>query len=130
MQYDQDIAKRFTEFRIMYIAKTQSQAAEKLKCQQSKISLIEAAKQSIDFDLIATMIRYYKLNAEWMATGLGSPKLDKVVKANLITDLQSFKQDLLAMQGLIKMMKANQTYTIKLVKKLQDEIDRMHLAEK
>lgn len=121
--YDKDIAKRFAQFRLKYIADSQAQAARELKCNQAKISLIESAGQSVDYKFVALLIKKYQLNAEWLSTGIGNMRLKQEPQkaGELITNIADLKSEIEILKKAIMIMQVNQNHFIKVIQKFMDE---------
>lgn len=70
------IGRRFRYFRENHVGLTQAQLATEFGVHQTTVTNIELANTSPRLEYLVHLNRYYKLDTNWMLTGLGAPLLD------------------------------------------------------
>lgn len=133
MRHDIEVAKRFAQFRLQFIAKNQEEAAKILDIGQATVSRLEQGTTPMSVAVLAILVKHYYLNIDWLLTGKGKMQ-DKVeVKNTTVTDITAIKGDMQLILKQLKMLQANYTYTVNkmndriagLEKQLQDQRERV-----
>lgn len=112
-----DLANNLYEFRIIYIDKEQKAAAEKLSMPPSTLSQMESAKRPINIELLIKLITQYKLNVEWLTTGLGDKQINTLAKPTAATSLSTVNQELLILRKAIAIFEVQVSTAYKHIEK-------------
>jgi transcriptional regulator with XRE-family HTH domain len=132
---DPEVAKRFSYFINTYVKDSQRGIAEKLGISQPMISYMKTGKNAIGFKVTRRLIKEYKLNAKWLATGdpnehpISNPSPDSpTLMGQGIKELRKevidLKATIMQMESAIYIMEVNQNFFLKRISHLLEEKEK------
>jgi transcriptional regulator with XRE-family HTH domain len=124
--HDIKIAQRLRIFRTTYINPSQNEAARILGIPQSNLSYMENGRAPIRYEFVALLEKNFGLNSDWLGRGEGKPQDKAPVKpSGLVTDMNELLLELSFLRKQFKMMEANQKHFIKIVERLDKEVEAL-----
>ncbi|WP_443945551.1 helix-turn-helix domain-containing protein [Pedobacter sp. AW1-32] len=127
---DQKQLNRFLYFISKYVGKNQTAVAESLGVTQAYYSYIASGKRRISIAILAKLKEKYKLNINWLHTGLGGEVFqndpDKKPQSTVgkIIDLQA---SIDAAHRKIDILEVNLNQAYKLIQQLESRLDKAGL---
>lgn len=104
-EVNKQIIERWKAFRTKYIDENQGRAAKKLAISGSNLSMIESCQRPINFNILKIAVKHFRLNMEWLNSGVGTPQLQKQ-KSDINTDFEQLKLQVEVQHNMIKIMQA------------------------
>lgn len=118
-------AKRLKFFRINYISKNQTTAAEMIDFAQGTLSQMENGQRSISAKLLFALAERFDLNQEWFRTGAGEPRKKVKEQPSAKNSLQAAHAAILQLENAIKLYEARTNRLFDIIENMEKRIEKL-----